>query len=79
MHAEHIAMAKMFEDQLVSELNPGLPANWDIHVLKLMTSHPLLKNGNTEKLVTKSLPVTITRIQNMWLLEAYNFQNACEE
>lgn len=77
MHAEHIiAMAKMFEDQLVPELNPGLPANWDIHVLKLMTSHPLLKNGNTEKLVTKSLPVTITRIQNMWLLEAYNFNKA---
>ena len=82
MHAEHIAMAKMFEDQLVPELNHGLPANWDIQH-QCVETHDLSPASeewkHCEKLVTKSLPVTITkitRIQNMWLLEAYNFNKA---
>ena len=47
MHAEHIAMAKMFEDQLVPELNPGLPANWDIQHQCVETHDLSPKNGNT--------------------------------
>ena len=75
-------MAKMFKNQLVPELNPGLPANWDIQH-QCVETHDLSPTSEElkycEKLVTKSLPVTftkMTRIQNMWLLEAYNFNKA---
>lgn len=75
-------MAKMFEDQLVPEISPGLPASWEIQH-QCVETHDLSPTSeewkNCEKLMKKSLPATImniTRIQNMWLLEAYNFNKA---
>ena len=75
----------MFEDQLVPEINPprvGVPANW-VDQCQCVDTYDLPPTSEEwkicEKMVQKSLQVTITkvtRVQNMWLWEAYNFNKA---
>ena len=75
----------MFEDQCVPESShpqSGLPAEWEyqhqcVETFDLPSTSAEWKMY--EKLIQKSLLVTITkivRVQNMWLWEAYNFNKA---
>lgn len=74
-------MAKMFEDQLVPDCIPAtsvpLPQHWE-HQSDCVQTFEFSTNSEEwricERLITKSLKVIITkitRIQNMWLWEAY--------
>lgn len=79
-------MAEIFEDQLVPDCIPAtsvpLPKYWEyqndgVQTFKLSTNSEEWRI--CEKLITKSLQVIITkftRLQNMWLCKAYNFNKA---
>lgn len=74
--------ARMFEDQLVPEISSSqivLPTNWEhqCQCVKTYSLLPVSEEWKTcEKMILKSIQVTVTqvtRVQNMWLWEAYNF------
>ena len=76
---EVVAMDKMFEDQLVPEINPGHPSNWE-HQHQCVETHDLPPTSEKwkkcEKTTKRSLPVTITNVTRMQNMEAYNFNKA---